>query len=175
MLRTALAYGAIGGLIAGGLLSIVVLNFEGAVDQYGMAIGYLIMLIGLSTIFIAIKRQRDVTQGGVIRFLPAFGLGLGISLVAGIVYTLCWDAALHMIGIDAFVDKFAGGALQGKTGAELASAKAELESFRATYHNPFLRLPITFSEIFPVGAIVSLVSAGLLRNSRFLPARAAEA
>jgi hypothetical protein len=30
----------------------------------------------------------------------------------------------------------------------------------------------TFVEIFPVGVIVSLVSAGLLRNSRFMPARA---
>jgi hypothetical protein len=28
-----------------------------------------------------------------------------------------------------------------------------------------------FAEIFPVGVLVSLVSAGLLRNSRFLPAR----
>jgi hypothetical protein len=28
---------------------------------------------------------------------------------------------------------------------------------------------MTFAEIFPVGVLVSLVSAGLLRNSRFLP------
>lgn len=171
MLRTILAYGMIGGLIAGGMLSVVVLNFEGATGQYGMAIGYLIMLIGLSTIFIAIKRQRDVTQGGVIRFLPAFALGLGISLVAGIVYALCWDVALHLIGIDAFIDKFAGAQLEGLSGDALAQAKAEVEGFRATYHNPLFRLPMTFAEIFPVGALVSLVSAGLLRNSRFLPAR----
>lgn len=171
MLRTALAYGAIGGLIAGGLLSIVVLNFKDAIGAYGMAIGHLIMLIGLSTIFIAIKRQRDMEQGGVIRFFPALGLGVAISLVAGIVYALCWDVALHMIGIDAFIDRFAGDMLQGKTGAELASAKAELESFRATYHNPFFRLPMTFMEIFPVALAVSLFSAVTLRNSRFLPAR----
>ncbi|WP_163607155.1 DUF4199 domain-containing protein, partial [Klebsiella pneumoniae] len=74
----------------------------------------------LSTIFIAIKRQRDVEQGGVIRFFPALGLGVAISLVAGVVYALCWDVALHMIGIDAFIDRFAGDMLQGKTGAELA-------------------------------------------------------
>jgi len=33
-------------------------------------------------------------------------------------------------------------------------------------------MPITFTEIFPVGVLVSLVSAALLRNPRFLPARA---
>jgi hypothetical protein len=31
---------------------------------------------------------------------------------------------------------------------------------------------VTLSEILPVGVLVSLVSAALLRNSRFLPARA---
>jgi len=171
MLRTTLTYGVIGGLIAGALLSIVVLNFEGATGQYGMAIGYLIMLIGLSTIFIAIKRQRDQAGGGVIRFLPALGLGVGISLVAGIVYALCWDVALATIGIDNFIDKFAGAMLDGKSGAELARAQAEMASFRTSYHNPLFRLPMTFIEIFPVGVLVSLVSAALLRNSRFLPAR----
>lgn len=174
MLRTILTYGLIGGLIAGGMLSIVVTNFEGSTGDYGMAIGYLIMLIGLSTIFLAIKRQRDEAGGGVIRFFPAFGMGLAISLVAGIVYALCWDVALHIIGIDAFIDQFAGPMLSGKSGAALAQAKAEMESFRATYHNPLLRLPMTFIEIFPVGVIVSLVSALLLRNSRFLPAARAE-
>ena len=174
MLRTILIYGTIGGLIAGGVLSVVVLNFEGATGQYGMAIGYLIMLIGLSTIFVAIKRQRDLAQGGVIRFLPALGMGLALSLVAGIIYALCWDLALATIGIDAFIDKFAGAMLEGKNGAELAKAQAEMASFRTAYHNPLFRLPMTFVEIFPVGVLVSLVSAGLLCNSRFLPAQRAE-
>ena len=54
-------YGAIGGLIAGGLLSIVVLNFKGRhLAPMAWRSGHLIMLIGLSTIFIAIKRQRDI-------------------------------------------------------------------------------------------------------------------
>lgn len=171
MLRTILTYGLVGGLIAGGLLSIVVLNFEGATGNYGWAIGYLIMLIGLSTIFVAIKRQRDLVQGGVIRFWPAFGLGLGISLVASILYALCWDVALHIVGIDAFIDKFGGAMTAGKSGAELAKAQADVESFRTSYHNALIRLPMTFGEIFPVGGLVSLVSAALLCNSRFLPAR----
>lgn len=174
MLRTILTYGVIGGLIAGGVLSVVVLNFEGATGQYGMAIGYLIMLIGLSTIFLAIKRQRDVAGGGVIRFLPALGMGLAISLVAGIVYAICWDLALATIGIDAFIDKFAGTMTEGKSGPELARAQAEMEGFRTAYHNPLFRLPMTFVEIFPVGVLVSLVSAALLCNSRFLPVVRAE-
>jgi hypothetical protein len=42
-----------------------------------------------------------------------------------------------------------------------------------SYANPFFRLPMTFLEMFPVGILVSLISAALLRNARFLPARRA--
>ncbi|MBA8886352.1 hypothetical protein FHW12_000543 [Dokdonella fugitiva] len=46
-----------------------------------------------------------------------------------------------------------------------------MEAFKADYANPFYRLPMTFAEIFPVGVLVSLVSAALLRNPRFLAQR----
>jgi hypothetical protein len=39
------------------------------------------------------------------------------------------------------------------------------------YANPVFRLPITFVEMFPIGVLISLISAAVLRNSRFLPAR----
>ena len=44
-----------------------------------------------------------------------------------------------------------------------------MKAFAESYKNPFYRMPITFTEIFPVGILVSLVSAGLLRNARFMP------
>ena len=47
----------------------------------------------------------------------------------------------------------------------------DMEAFRRQYANPLYRLPMTLSEIFPVGVVVSLVSAAVLRNSRILPAR----
>ena len=42
-----------------------------------------------------------------------------------------------------------------------------------TYRQPLARMAITFLEIFPVGLLVALVSAFVLRNPRVLPARAA--
>src|SRR3546814_19291673 len=60
---------------------------------FGMALGYLSMLVALSAVFVGIKPHRDVDRGGVIGFWPAFGLGLGISLVAGIFYVLAWALA----------------------------------------------------------------------------------
>ena len=64
---------------------------------------------------------------------------------------------------------------KGLSGEELAKLRAEMEAFKVQYANPLYRLPMTFIEIFPIGVLVSLVSAGLLRNSRFLPeARSAD-
>ena len=48
---------------------------------------------------------------------------------------------------------------------------AEMAEMKRNYANPLYRMPMTFAEIFPVGLLVALVSAALLRNPRFLPAR----
>ena len=46
-----------------------------------------------------------------------------------------------------------------------------MQRFKTQYAHPLFRMPMTFTEIFPVGVLVSLISAGLLRKSTFLPAR----
>jgi len=137
--------------------------------------GYLIMILGLSLVFVAIKRYRDRVLGGVIRFAPAFLIGLGISAVAGIVYVIGWEITLAATDFG-FIDDYSNAAIEaararGATAAELAAVTAKMGEFRAQYLNPAFRLPMTFIEIFPVGLLVSLISAALLRNSRFLPAR----
>jgi hypothetical protein len=60
---------------------------------------------------------------------------------------------------------------RGAGAAEVEALRAETAEFLAMYANPLFRLPITFVEMFPLGVLISLLSAGLLRNSRFLPAR----
>jgi hypothetical protein len=175
MLKTILIYGTIAGLIVGTAMSGTVIAWASDPPAYGMAIGYLTMLVALSLVFLAIKRRRDEELGGVIRFWPAFGLGIGISVVAGLIYMLFWEVMLATAA-SGFIDSYTAGLLEqkraaGASAAELARHAAEMEAFKAQYANPLIRLPMTFAEIAPVGLLVSLVSAGLLRNPRFLAAR----
>ncbi|HEX5183037.1 MAG TPA: DUF4199 domain-containing protein [Allosphingosinicella sp.] len=179
MLNKILVYGVIAGLVAGLPLSAFVIFGHDNAPGNGMLIGYTIMLVALSTIFVAIKRHRDEMLGGVIRFWPAFGLGLGISLVAGILYVIAWEASCAIAHVD-FASSYAASMIEqkraaGASAAELARVTAEMERFKVQYANPLFRLPMTFIEIFPVGVLVSLISAGLLRSPRFLPARMREA
>lgn len=180
MLDRILKFGLVAGLLAGVPLSVIVITM-GHQDSMmnGMVVGYTIMLVALSTIFVAVKRYRDVDRGGVVRFWPALGLGLGISVVAGVIYVIAWESSVAIAHLD-----FASGYAQamvdearakGVSGAALAKVVADMEAFKVQYANPLFRWPMTFAEIFPVGVLVSLISAGLLCNSRFMPARRAEA
>ncbi len=180
MIRLILTYGAIAGVFVGAVLFGVTVAMQGhPPSPWGMAFGYLVMLVALSAVFVAIKRRRDVDLGGVIRFWPAFGLGIGISVVAGILYVLAWEAALAVTQVD-FIGEYSRFLIEqerarGASPAALAKIAADMAKLRTDYADPLYRLPMTFTEIFPVGVLVSLVSAGLLRNSRFLPARATPA
>ena len=176
MLRMIVRFGVIAGLIVGVPMFIFTdFGRNAGLEKYGYLIGYTTMLIALSTIFIAIKKHRDTALGGVIGFWPALGIGLGISFVAGIFYVLAWEAVLDVCHFD-FANIYAQSMIdaakaKGLTGDALAKAVTEAEQFKTTNNNPFYRLPETFAEIFPVGVLVSLISAALLRNSRFLAAR----
>jgi hypothetical protein len=178
MLRYILIYGVIAGAVVGLPLSILTLSMgDRAMMHYGMLVGYLTMLIALSAVFLAIKRHRDVDLGGVIRFWPALALGLGVSVVAGVVYVVAWEASCAIAHAD-FAGAYARAMIaeqqaKGLSGAALERFRAEMEQFKVQYADPLYRWPMTFAEIFPVGVIVSLVSAGLLRNNRFMPARRA--
>ena len=176
MFRDILKYGLISGLIVGGIDFAMFTAMADEHDfQNGMLIGYTIMLVALTAVFIGIKRHRDLQLGGVIRFWPAFGMGVAISFIAAVFYVLSWEASQAVTGGD-FAAAYSNFVLEqarakGESAAEIARMSAELAQFKVQYANPVWRLPMIFTEIFPVGVLVSLVSAMLLRRPGFLPAR----
>ena len=87
MLRTALIYGAISGSIIITVMTLGIAMSGGEGGASSQAFGYLVMIIALSLIFIGVKRYRDQQLGGVIKFWPAFGLGVSIAAVAGVFST----------------------------------------------------------------------------------------
>ena len=173
MTRIILIYGLISGAVvcAGIMLTFLLPNAHGSVW-----LGYLIMLVALSSILVGVKQYRDKELGGVIGFGRAFLVGLGIAVVAGLAYVVVWEAYLALTHYT-FADAYINSVLAAKRAAHASAAEyrktvAKMNEFRVDYANPLYRVPMTFSEIFPVGVLIALVSAALLRNSRFLPARA---
>ncbi len=176
MLRIALVFGAIAGFIVITVIMAGIFLLHGKSHFTSEWFGYLVMIVALSMIFLGVKRYRDNELGGVIKFLPAFGLGLGIAAVAGVIYVAVWEGYLAASGYH-FMDSYVAGIIaekkaQGLSGPALAAKIAEFDALKVQYANPLFRLPMTFLEIFPVGLLIALISAAVLRFPRVLPARA---
>lgn len=179
MLKTALIYGAASGVFIIGVLLLGITAAGGAGNNHLLSsewLGYLVMVVALSMIFLAVRDYRNKRLGGVIKFLPAFGMGVLIAAIAGVFYVISWEIYLAATNY-AFMDNYITQIIEarraaGVTGAELEAQIAELNSMKEAYANPLFRLPMTFAEIFPVGLLIALISAAILRNPKVLPARA---
>lgn len=175
MARIIIVYGLVAGLIIiAGVIGMIAI--EGGEPHGNVWLGYLIMLLGMSAVFMGVKQHRDRHNGGVIKFLPALGVGLGIALFASLAYVLVWEAYLAATDY-AFMDQYIAATLEarraeGLSGQAYRDLETQMREMAVAYQSPLFRLPMTLVEIFPVGLLVSIVSAVLLRNSRFLPARA---
>lgn len=175
MKKIILVYGSVAGavIILSMLLGIYLLGDDDS-KYFSVWLGYLTMIVALSCIFVGIKRYRDQQLGGVIRFGTAFFLGLGISVVAGIAYVISWEAHLALTDY-AFIGEYTAHIIEQKTaaglsGVELDKLVAEMEAMKQQYGNRLFRLPMTFLEIFPVGLLISIISAAVLRKPNVLPA-----
>ena len=173
-MKYALIYGAIAGAIAVSLISAMIGLDLTSHDETAMLVSYLVMLIALSLIFVGVRRYRDVECGGVIRFGRAFLLGLGMAAMAGLIYAIGWEIFQAASGYD-FMAEYSASILErmraeGATAAAIEAQAAEMRAFAESYRNPLFRVPMVFLEIFPVGLLVALLSAALLRNPKLLPA-----
>ena len=177
MIRLIVLYGIAGGLIVAVPMVWQMMSLEQGEMPPGVVYGYLTMIVALTAVFLGVKHYRDKVLGGAVKFGPALLVGLGISAVASLVYVIGWEISLAFSNYE-FVAIYSNSIVEaarskGASPEELQKAIADAESFATIYRNPLYRMAITFIEMFPVGVLISLISAGLLRNSRLLPARAA--
>ena len=135
-----------------------------------MLFGYATMILAFSLIFVAIKNYRDTQNQGAITFGKALGIGLFITLIASTVYVVVW-----MIDFKYFVPDFgekytaqvlaemkANGASTAAIQKETAETTATMTKYKTS---TVFRILVTYSEIVPVGIVVSLIAALILRKN----------
>jgi len=170
MKKVILVYGLISGGITSALMLITMPMYASgtlSMDN-GALVGYAGMVIALALIFFGIKSYRDNQAAGKISFWKAFQVGIAISVIAAIMYAFTWELCYTTIAPE-FSQKmmeqyFVKMKDKGATQAEMQKALANLEM----YKNPVIRFGVSMTEIFPVGLVITLVSAGLLRRKEFL-------
>ena len=177
MKKIVLTYGLISGSIVAALILLSLPLWNAGVLNHGNGalVGYTTMVIALSVIFFGVKSYRDNYNNGAVSFWKALQIGVFITLIAGVMYELAWEISMSQMSDDfiqqAFEHQFTEMKANGATDAAVQEARQKNEEF-LTYYRIFpVRFLITILvELFPVGFVISLISAALLRKKEFLPA-----
>lgn len=164
-----LKFGLIGGLIASSMLiGMTVICYQSGKFEGNMLLGYAFMLAAFSMVFIGVKNYRDKIGDGTITFAKAFKVGISIVFVASTVYVLVWLICYYVF-IPDFMEKYVNFYIEdlkskGVTATQLKSEMDGMAFYKQMYSNPFGVILLTYLEIFPVGLIVCLITAAILRR-----------
>lgn len=160
------------GLISGAISSLMLFVTLPFIDQIGfdkgMIIGYTTMVVSFLLVFFSIRWYREEIGGGKITFARAFTVGILTTLISCVFYVVSWEI-IYFNFIPDFAEKYASYALEkarasGASQQALETQRQQLEGMAQMYKNPAINAAITFLEPFPVGLLITLISAGILRR-----------
>jgi Protein of unknown function (DUF4199) len=134
----------------------------------GEVIGYTTIVLSMLLTFFGIRSYRDNVGKGQITFAKAFAVGISITLISCICYVVTWEVIYHNFMPD-FLDKYSAHVIQkmqasGATAAAIQTQVEELKKLKELYANPFFNAALTFIEPFPIGLVITVISAAVLRK-----------
>ena len=165
MKKTVLTYGLISGVIGVVLMLAHVPFMDGS--NTALIVGYTGIVLSALVIFFGVRSYRENVGNGKISFGRGLAVGILIALISSACYVAAWEVvyfsnpgiADHIF--DQQVEELkAAGAPQEKIDA----TAREVESFKKLYANPFVNVAFTFMEPLPVGLLMALISAAILRR-----------
>jgi len=169
MKKIVLTFGLISGAISAGLMMATM----GFIDQIGfdrgVIVGYTAIVLGFLLVFFGIRSYRENVGNGYISFGRAFQVGILIALISSIIYVVTWEIVFQNWLYD-FPEKYTNYMIEqarssGASAEEIARQREEWNSTWALYRSNFLvRAAFTFIEPFPVGLLITLVSAAILKR-----------
>ena len=168
MKKTVLTFG----LISGALSSLMMVATVPFADRIGFdkaeVVGYTAIVLSFLLVFFGIRSYRDNAGNGQITFTKAFAVGISITLISCIFYVVTWEV-LYFNFLHGFMDKYGAYVVEKlrASGASPAAVQAQLQQlkkFKELYDNPLFNAVMTFIEPFPIGLVITLISAAVLRR-----------
>jgi hypothetical protein len=166
MKKTVLIFGLISGVIMAALMFGTLPFTDSAwLQSHSMFIGYTTMVLSFMLVFFGIRSYRENIGGGTITFGRAFAVGILITLISSVLYVITWE--IMYFGIPSFGEKFMTMCVAHikSSGASPEAIQTQLNQLKYL-DNPFINAAMTFIEPFPVGLIITLISAAILRKKR---------
>jgi hypothetical protein len=160
------------GVISGVVSSALMIGMLGLIDRigfdYGEIVGYSMMVLSFLLVFFGIRAYRENVGHGSISFLRGLAVGMLIVVISTAFYVGTWEIIYFKFMPD-FGEKYAAHVVEqarksGATQQALDAKVKEMKEFKAMYDKPLFNVAFTFLEPLPVGLIMTLLSAAILRK-----------
>jgi hypothetical protein len=179
MKKTVLTFGLISGVMIAALMFATMLFIDKIGFDKGVIVGYTTMIIAFMLVFFGIRSYRENVGNGHITFGRAFAVGILITVIACVFYVVAGQIIYFKLMPD-FGDKYTSYVVEKERAAganqQAIDAKVqEMKSLKAQLDNPFINAAFTFIEPFPVGLIVTVISAAILKKKKDAVPRPASA
>jgi hypothetical protein len=170
MRKIVLTFGLLSGAVSTVMMFATIPFMERIGFDRGMVIGYTSIVIAMLFVYFGIRSYRDNVLGGAITFGSAFKAGLLITLVSCFCYVAAW-LVLYYQFIPDFGQRYAaylvdGARAAGRSQNEIDAMVKQGDDLVKLLDNPLTNAAVTFTEPFPVGLLVTLISAAVLRKPR---------
>jgi hypothetical protein len=166
MKRNVLIFGlVIGTILCANMIVMVNLMYTNTDFKGNDIVGYAAMVVMFSLIFFGIRNYRNKQLDGYISFGKAFKMGTLIALVGSTMYVVVWLFYYYLFVPD-FIEVYSSYVLKECSASDLPAKTAEMTNFKEMYKNPLFVILITYSEVLPIGLVVALVSALILKKKQ---------
>lgn len=168
MKRVVLTFGLISGAISSAMMLATLPFADRLFFDYAAVLGYTTIVLSFLLVFFGIRSYRENTAGGSITFGQGFTVGILITLVSCVCYVATWEFIYFKLRPD-FVEKYSAYIVEhvkasGASQQEVAAKVQQMESFKVAYDKPWINVAMTFVEPFPIGLLVTVISAAVLRK-----------
>ena len=179
MKKIVLTFGLISGVMISVLMDGSILISSKTGSSHSMALGYTMMVASFLLVYFGIRSYRDNVLSGQISFGRALACGLLITAITCACYVVTWEI-VYFTFIPHFMDGYFAAQVHhvqasGLDPATTSAKIAEIRHSQQLYQNPLVNMAYTLIEPLPVGVVITLVSAALLRRKEPMPSRSAAA
>lgn len=170
MKKTVLTFGLISGVVA----AVLMLSTQPFMDRIGfdkgLIIGYTSIVLSFLLVYFGIRSYRENIGGGEITFGRALSVGILITLISTLFYVVTWEVIYFGFKYD-FCEKYTAYMVEkainsGASQQAIEVIRQQMREMKVMLDNPLLSAAFAFIEPFPVGLLITLISAAILRKKR---------
>jgi hypothetical protein len=168
MKKTVLTFGLISGAISAAMM-LGTLPFVDKIGfEKGEILGYTTIVLSALLVFFGVRSYRENVAGGRLTFSRGFAVGILITLISSACYVGTWELVYYKL-MPGFAEKYAAHMVErakasGASQQKVDETEGKAKQFKVMYDNPAINVAMTFMEVFPIGLVVTLASAGILRR-----------